>query len=219
MGSAHCTHISKHNIFNPQSDKQQNQDIKSQFGKSTKSGNQIEQENEVDDEFLYGENLLFPWDPEKLCLGVDTVDSQHKVLVKIINQLDFYYRTGNKSELMRVFDHLISYTDFHFKTEEDMMDKYNYQPQRAAGHKSVHKRFVEKVFSLRESVSHNSEAVAKEALDFLKEWLTSHILVTDKKLCAYIKSKQNDNGARSSSSSLSSAQKGSTKVLNTGYSN
>mgnify|MGYP003958826335 FL=1 len=61
---------------------------------------------------------VFPWS-EQLETHVQTIDEQHRVLVKLLNQLASYLTVETKKiQLETVFNELVDYAQYHFKTEE-----------------------------------------------------------------------------------------------------
>ncbi|MDD2450141.1 MAG: bacteriohemerythrin [Sulfurimonas sp.] len=124
---------------------------------------------------------IFPWD-DHFKTGFDTVDNQHKKLVKILNKLatNIAYESDEES-LNSVLDELKDYTRYHFKTEEAIWDKYLPNETVNKKHKEVHQNFIDTVerFSREQGVKPFSE-LADEALGFLVKWLASHILDADR---------------------------------------
>lgn len=143
---------------------------------------------EEDEKFLKGPNCLIDWyeNEEIFKHGVEVIDSQHKKLVKLINKLNLATRDGNRELIEEVFHDLVQYTNYHFKTEERLMEEFNYRKEFADSHVEIHRRFVDKVIQLREKFFSGDRTAAFDALDFLKEWLSTHIAKTDKRLCEYI---------------------------------
>lgn len=122
------------------------------------------------------------------------VDEQHKVLVILINKLNHAINMGDMDLILEVFERLAMYTDFHFKEEEGLMDRCaSYEASVKDNHKETHRKFISKVFSLKTKVeeTHNSR-FAMEALMFLSDWLITHICITDKKLCRFLKAENID---------------------------
>ncbi|MCK9490574.1 MAG: bacteriohemerythrin [Sulfurimonas sp.] len=129
---------------------------------------------------------IFPWN-DHFETGVETIDTQHKKLVTILNKLatNVAYESNEKN-LDAIFDELKDYTLYHFKTEEAIWDKYLPNAVLNKEHKEVHQRFVETVMRLKSEQDVKPLSVlADEALGFLAKWLASHILDTDRRM-AYI---------------------------------
>ena len=124
---------------------------------------------------------IFPWD-DHFKTGFDTVDIQHKKLVKILNKLatNIAYESDEES-LNNILDELQEYAIYHFTTEEAIWDKYLPDEALSKEHKEVHQRFIDTIESLKnEKESKPISEIKDEALEFLAKWLASHILDTDR---------------------------------------
>ena len=127
---------------------------------------------------------LIQWS-EKYEIGIEEIDNQHRGLIIIINELFELMSKGKaKDKLPEIFEHLTEYTKKHFSTEEIMMVKYAY-PERD-NHKNEHQKFIQKLTDLRKDFTNNKITISIEVLNFLKEWLLNHILISDKKYVGHI---------------------------------
>ncbi|MGB9667589.1 MAG: bacteriohemerythrin [Thermosulfidibacteraceae bacterium] len=125
---------------------------------------------------------------EKFITGVREADEQHKRLVDLINELYDAMSQGKGSEVIdKILDELAKYADYHFKTEEGLMSKYGYPELEQ--HKREHEAFTKKVQEFIESRKGGSLTLTMKVMNFLKEWLTNHILGTDKKYGPFLTSK------------------------------
>ncbi|MBV5348742.1 PAS domain S-box protein, partial [bacterium] len=89
-------------------------------------------------------------------------------------------------QLNQIFDELLDYTVYHFKTEEAIWEKYFTNENMLEDHISVHQEFIDTIVRLKAEQSERSSIeIAEEALSFLARWLASHILETDRSM-AYI---------------------------------
>jgi len=111
------------------------------------------------------------WTPE-LDTGIPVIDSQHKRIVKYINQLGEAEETGNREEVGEILNQLVDYTLSHFTFEEELMEESGYRFVNA--HKRVHQLFVRRVSSYVERFQ-VGEDIAEELLATLKTWLVNHI--------------------------------------------
>lgn len=122
---------------------------------------------------------LIEWS-DKYLVGYNEIDNQHKGLVILINELYTLMTKGkSKENLEIIFDHLTDYTKEHFSMEEMMMKKYAYPDYEQ--HKLEHMKFVDRLNGFRSDFKNNKVTISIEVLNFLKDWLLNHILVTDKK--------------------------------------
>jgi hemerythrin len=133
-----------------------------------------------------GAGEFMPWTPE-LALGIPTIDEQHKKLVAMVNTLHRSVERNDTSSAARVLQELLEYTGYHFGTEEKYFDQYGY-PETDA-HKTIHKKLVEKVLAFKRKFDAGEEFLSQELLNFLKDWLVSHIGVTDRKYAPFLQSK------------------------------
>ena len=130
---------------------------------------------------------LIAWS-EKLAVGVEIIDQQHQKLVQLINGLHAHMVAGDANEIMcKVLDRVIEYTGFHFGTEEQLMQEYDYP--ESATHKHQHGELVNTAVSLQQKLKNGNTHITMETMNFLQDWLQHHILETDKKFAAYLKSK------------------------------
>ncbi len=129
---------------------------------------------------------IFPWN-EHFNTGIKIVDEQHHKLVDIINRLAKHVALDAKSvELNTIFDELIEYTVYHFKTEEEIWHKYLPNDTLDTEHKAIHQQFVTKVLEFKaEQEDGDSSKLTKDVLLYLAKWLASHILESDRYL-AYV---------------------------------
>ncbi len=83
---------------------------------------------------------------------------------------------------------MVKYTNYHFKTEEKYFDKYNYSDTKL--HKEQHHGFVVKVTKFRDDLKNGSLTTTYDTMNFLRDWLLTHIQDSDKK---YVTEFKNNN--------------------------
>jgi len=121
---------------------------------------------------------FFEWSP-KLSVGLETVDRQHQMLITYINELDDAVRNERSADaLRRIMVCLRNYTKIHFAFEEGMFRVYGYE--EAEDHAGGHQAFVRMIERFEQRQAVGDSAVAVELLEYLKTWLSEHILVEDK---------------------------------------
>ncbi len=127
---------------------------------------------------------LFEWD-DSFSVGIDMVDKQHMILVRAINLLDMAVKANSGDKLLSaIFETLADYTDVHFTYEEQLFETYGYPDAEA--HKAQHTALLEKVLDLKREWEAGNAEIGQEVLDFLVDWLQSHILGSDQAYTAYI---------------------------------
>jgi hemerythrin-like metal-binding protein len=86
---------------------------------------------------------LLVWN-DSLSVKITEFDEEHKVLVKMINDLHDVIVFNNDFDMIaKTLKSLVKYAQTHFKNEEEFMKKHNYPHLEA--HQEEHKRFVVKI--------------------------------------------------------------------------
>jgi hemerythrin-like metal-binding protein len=130
---------------------------------------------------------LMPWGDD-FKLGIDSIDEQHKELVRMVNHLHraLKSRTGAK-ESGRILAELAGYTVSHFAHEEKLFAAHDY-PDRE-NHEKIHKDLVEKVTAFKTQFDAGKAGLSMELMEFLTDWLRHHILEVDKAYVPFLKEK------------------------------
>ncbi len=118
---------------------------------------------------------------EAMSVGVPRLDSDHRVLIGLINHLDraTAHRFETRLVVAEVLDALLAYTRFHFEREERVMEACGY-PEIDA-HRLEHAELTREVVDLIDRFQRDPIAVSHaEMLTFLTDWLNHHILLQDK---------------------------------------
>ena len=130
---------------------------------------------------------LMTWD-DSFSVKIAQIDREHQKLVSLLNDLHAAMGTGKSKELLgKIFDELITYTVTHFATEEKLMTQHAY-PDFAA-HKIEHEKLTKQALELQASFKAGKAGVNFEVLNFLRDWLKTHILDSDKKYGPFLNSK------------------------------
>jgi len=130
------------------------------------------------------DDVLIAWGPSYM-IGIGVVDSQHKVLVDLINKIHKLRMSGeNVQAMIPVYEELISYTQKHFSDEEVLQQKAQYPD--FSNHKQIHIKFVNKMKEFGEELK-SGKLQAADLMRFLGDWLIGHIQGTDTKYVPYVK--------------------------------
>jgi hemerythrin len=122
---------------------------------------------------------LIKWN-DNLSVNVTEMDKQHQKLIVMINELNDAMRQGKgKEALGKIVNGLISYVGTHFKTEEKYFDQFAYP--EANNHKKEHLAFAAKVSQFKDGFAQGKIGLSLEVMNFLSDWLRSHIKGVDKK--------------------------------------
>ena len=122
---------------------------------------------------------LISWN-NNLSLNIKEIDEQHKKLIGMVNEPHSAMGSGKgKETLGKVLAGLIEYTKSHFSAEERFMDRHQYPGYLK--HKAEHDAFTKQVLDLQGKYTEGKTVVTVEVMNFLKDWLTTHIQDSDKK--------------------------------------
>ena len=135
------------------------------------------------------EQEFITWNSD-LYLEITIIDEEHKFLIENINLL---YKLLNQKGIPQVsvdeavgeiLSNLVHYTHTHFVVEEEFMRVYGYP--NLDHHKGEHDGFIEKITNLNNDFQEHSLNLSNSLLVFLKDWLTNHILNTDRELASFL---------------------------------
>jgi hemerythrin-like metal-binding protein len=124
------------------------------------------------------------WD-EGIGTGVDTMDTEHRLQVSLVNALEEAIRTESDPALAdRTLQQLVDFTSVHFHSEELMMRLYSY-PQ-LENHALAHAKLMEQVLQIR---AHHRAKEAPEVMETIRElrgWLVNHIKSMDQAFALWL---------------------------------
>jgi hemerythrin len=130
---------------------------------------------------------LFVWN-DSYSVNIREIDEQHKKLIMLVNVLHTSMKEGKGKEVIgEILDELVKYTSYHFSFEESLFGKYGYA--EAMMHVRQHNDLIADVKKFIEKYNTGSTVLSIDLLNFLKDWLTNHIVGTDKKYSAFLNSK------------------------------
>jgi hemerythrin len=132
-------------------------------------------------------NMLFPW-KEEYEVGVKNLDDEHRRLVGYLNDLYASMKAGKGMDALKaVLSQLVHYTDTHFASEESLMKLNGYEGFKA--HKEKHEKMAGHVRGLVRKFDVGDITSPIQITNFLKDWLSRHILETDKAYGPFLRSK------------------------------
>lgn len=123
---------------------------------------------------------FFLWD-EKMSVGVKLLDDEHKVLIQLINELHDGIEDGHGTEkLGSILAKLFDYVKTHLSHEEEILVQNSYP--ELEDHLETHRSFIGRCNEIQQRYEKGRfEALSTDTMNFLKDWLYSHILGTDKR--------------------------------------
>jgi hemerythrin len=129
---------------------------------------------------------LVKWSPT-LSIGIKIIDDQHQELLRITNDL-FNHCVGDeeseKAYLSKVIQGVVDYIKIHFSTEEKLLHRANYPDYM--NHKQEHDAFVLNVVEQVRNIRDRKFSLVTFTR-YLKDWILTHIAVSDKKYAEYFK--------------------------------
>lgn len=126
---------------------------------------------------------------DSLSVSIAEIDEQHKGLVAMVNRVYDLLVSGksDRSQARKVIEDMRRYSVDHFGVEEKYMDEFEYPD--APSHKLKHQDFIAKVKEIESGCANGSCALTMDILNYLSDWLVTHINDIDKKLGAFLKDK------------------------------
>lgn len=127
---------------------------------------------------------------DKLSVGVDLIDEQHKMLIQRLNDMSsaIEFNKG-PNEIARMLSFLIDYTDFHFSTEEKHMEEQEYHGLEE--HIAKHEEFKTTLADLESDYREDgaTHLLAHSIDTFLINWLVNHISGVDVEFGNFLREK------------------------------
>lgn len=116
-----------------------------------------------------------------LRLEVPVIDEQHNHLLGLVCGFD-PADPSDKARLLLM--EILRYTREHFRMEEELMTEAGYP--HLAGHRNLHDDLLKEAvrFAVRDL---SSRLVRQEFHDFLRDWLTNHVLQADRALADFLR--------------------------------
>ena len=125
---------------------------------------------------------------DSMSVGVPMLDIDHRRLVEILARLQNSVGEHSNRELIAAtIATLLTYTEEHFRHEEESMERYAYPD--AAQHIAEHDDLMRKLQTFKENAERGQTATAIELMDFLGGYLTNHMVGADKKVGLFLRSR------------------------------
>ena len=117
--------------------------------------------------------------------GIKLVDQQHRKLVENLNKLNRAVEGHlNREEIKQIFIDLSNYCNYHFSTEEMLMERSEYDG--FDDHKMEHLNCFSKVKNCYRRFEGGNDDAVKELIDYLTSWWSDHVLGKDKEFIPFI---------------------------------
>lgn len=130
--------------------------------------------------------MFIEWNNSYL-VGHKLVDFDHMTLVNITNEL--FHRVNqdfSDEEISQTITCLIDYVEKHFEREEELFKNSDYPD--VDKHLAMHEDITKTVKDIAKIYKSDPSAInINEVLEFLKKWLTNHIMKADVGYVQYLK--------------------------------
>jgi hemerythrin-like metal-binding protein len=111
-------------------------------------------------------------------VGIEVIDRQHRGMMDLVNRLGNELKNGLARELLQeTVQELLTATEIHFQTEEDLMSEHGIKSLET--HRGKHQQLLADVRRFGVEVDRRSMALT---MRYLQEWLIRHIETMDKGL-------------------------------------
>lgn len=131
--------------------------------------------------------MLIEFD-DSLITGNDTIDEQHKELIKRINDLVVSCKDNDgKVKAIKMLDYLDEYTNFHFTAEEALQKKFGYPDYDK--HHAKHEEFkntIKELFEYLDELEGPNKDFTDKVQANVVDWLFNHIKSADRSVAEYI---------------------------------
>ena len=124
---------------------------------------------------------------DEYSVGVDAIDTQHKTLIEMTNQLIDTPNIDSNSEIIdEMLNNMIKYATTHFVDEERLMERHDYPNFEA--HQKQHVAFMVKTeeFCRIEEGAFVVHNFSDEVCKYLRDWWVNHIVASDLKAAPWI---------------------------------
>ncbi|ULQ59627.1 bacteriohemerythrin [Brucepastera parasyntrophica] len=132
------------------------------------------------------EKTIIEWE-DRYTVYIPMVDDQHKHLVSMTNELYEGCLLGGEAAhayFQKAIHEAVQYVQKHFATEEKILKTVNY-PEYSI-HKKEHEDFILEVLQQVKNFQEGKKFVPNNFVRFLREWVLTHIAVSDKKYADYL---------------------------------
>jgi hemerythrin len=124
---------------------------------------------------------------EKYATGITLIDHQHKELFSLTN--DLFRACVDRDETIKnafaeTMSRMVEYVRFHFSAEQEMMQRIKF-PQYQE-HKKQHDELIRDVLKAVKEYNEGKKFVPNQFVRTLRDWILSHIALTDKFYVTYI---------------------------------
>ena len=128
------------------------------------------------------------WDENRHCIGIASLDSQHRELVEQVNRIaQAIDKKKPAAEVNALMDDLVHLARQHFEFEESLMTRHAFPG--VEGHSKEHRGLLQQLASLSDVLRTSNPHKVELVLAFITDWAELHLLQGEKVLGEYLVSK------------------------------
>jgi hemerythrin len=121
-------------------------------------------------------------------VGINLLDEQHRELLSMIDSFCIGCFQRDEKSARKFFDqsvyNMVNYIKHHFSTEEKLLAFIDYP--ELVGHKQQHSEFLNNLTTEVRSFKPGETAPFRPWVQYLKDWLFTHITISDKKYGVFL---------------------------------
>ena len=131
--------------------------------------------------------LVLEWTPE-YSVHVAQLDHEHQRFFQLSKNLYAAITThSSRAVIGALLGELYAYSVQHMTHEEEILESFAYPELES--HRNEHKDFRERVRDFMNEFDAGRDAIALSLLQFLQEWLHTHIQDVDQRYAGFLRSK------------------------------
>ena len=124
------------------------------------------------------------WD-KKYATGIELIDTQHRKLVSLTNELYQACLSGNDETTFReAMKCMVEYVRFHFSAEQKLLESIGFPGYE--NHKMQHDSLVKNILETVKDYREGKPFVPNSFVRTLKDWVFGHIAINDKIYAAFV---------------------------------
>lgn len=124
------------------------------------------------------------WDA-KFLVGQSQIDREHLVLFELANGFyDAFMLDHDRNRILELLDRLVEHVERHFDHEETLMRETGYP--RLTEHRMQHRHLFHQLSELDRKFRDRAANPTHADVQFLRQWLSNHILHEDSALAAHL---------------------------------
>jgi len=114
-----------------------------------------------------------------MSVGNPAIDQDHRTLIQYVNEMHSAMAAGKGKEIVgNILTKLVKYTQEHFGREEIIWKAGGYVDFDR--HKQAHADLLRTVAEFKGKFDKGAVLLTLDVMNFLRDWLTNHILKADK---------------------------------------